>query len=411
VRERLLAALQGVGVGHDDSADVALQKQLLVTISVQLAVLAFLWGLVYLAFGEPLAGAIPLGYSLLSFASLALFLATGRFGPYRATQLGLILVLPFLLQLSLGGFVPGSAVIVWAFCAPIGALLVSTRQVATTLLVVFGVLVLLAELLQPWLDPSNSLPAWLIATFFALNLVGTAVVTYLAMVYFIGQKDRAYALLSAERARSERLLLNVLPAPVADRLKHHDGVIADRFEAVSVLFADIVGFTPLSAGMSADELVALLDRLFSRLDEMTQRRGLEKIRTIGDAYMVAAGIPVPRPDHAAVLVDLGLEMNRAVDDITGREGLPLRLRIGVNSGPAVAGVIGRIKFQYDLWGDTVNMASRMESHGVPGRLQITESTLRLVEADYLCEPRGLVDVKGKGPVPTWLVVGPRSGLR
>jgi guanylate cyclase len=408
VRTRLLAALEKAGVGDDDAPDVALQKQLLVTICAQLAVLAFVWGLVYIAFGEPLAGAIPFGYSLLSFASLAVFVATGRFGPYRATQLGLILVLPFLLQLALGGFVPGSAVIVWAFCAPIGALLVSSRRVASFLLVVFALLVVLAELLQPWIDTGNDLPAWLVATFFVLNLVGTAVVTYLAMVYFIWQKDRAYTLLVAERARSERLLLNVLPAPIADRLKRHDEVIADRFDEVSVLFADIVGFTPLSAGMSADELVDLLNRIFSRLDEMTQRRGLEKIRTIGDAYMVAAGIPVPRPDHAAVLVDLGLQMHRAIGEITGRDGRPLTLRVGINSGPAVAGIIGRTKFQYDLWGDTVNTASRMESHGVPGRVQITQSTLRLVEPYFVCEPRGLVDVKGMGPVPTWLVVGQRS---
>jgi guanylate cyclase len=408
MRGRVLAALRGLGVGAGDGPDAALRKQLLVVISVQLAALAFVWGLVYIAFGERLAGAIPLGYSLLSVASLGLFVGTGRFGPYRATQLALILVLPFLLQLALGGFVLGSAVIVWAFCAPIGALLVSTRRVATSLLVVFAGLVVLAELVQPLLDTSNDLPDRLIATFFVLNLVGTAVVTFLAMVYFIGQKDRAYTLLAAERARSERLLLNVLPAPIAERLKLRDEVIADRFDAVSVLFADIVGFTPLSSAMGADELVALLNRIFSRFDDMTQRRGLEKIRTIGDAYMVAAGIPVPRPDHAHVLVDLGLQMHHVIAQETSHDVPALRLRVGINSGPAVAGVIGRTKFQYDLWGDTVNTASRMESHGVPGRVQITQSTWQLVEPDYVCEPRGLLEVKGKGPVPAWLVVARRS---
>ena len=341
----------------------------------------------------------------MSLVGLATVRWTGRFGLFRGIQLGMWLVLPFLLQIELGGFVPGSAVSVWAFCAPISALLVASRRTASTLMVIFALLVVAAVLVQPLAGRDNALPAWLVAAFIGLNLVGTAVVTYRAMVFFIVQKDRAYALLGSERARSERLLLNVLPAPIADRLKQHEAVIADRFDAVSVLFADIVGFTPLSVGMSADELVVMLDGLFARLDEMTQRRGLEKIRTIGDAYMVAAGVPSPRVDHAPVLVDLGLEMLQAAR--SGSAGHPLQLRVGISSGPAVAGVIGRTKFQYDIWGDTVNTASRMESHGVPGRIHVSEATRLLIEDAYTCEARGIIDVKGKGPMPTYLVVGPR----
>ena len=389
----------------NDPPEVALQRQLLVTITVLIAPLAFLWGALYVAFGEPRAGLIPWVYSLLSLAGLAAVRWTGRFGGFRAMQLGMWLVLPFLLQTELGGFIPGSAVSVWAFCAPISALLVASRRTASALLVCFALLIIVAELVQPLVGTSNALPAWLVAALFGLNIVGTAVVTYRAMVFFIGQKDRAYALLGSERARSERLLLNVLPAPIAERLKQREAVIADRYEAVSVLFADIVGFTPLSASMSADELVAMLDGLFARLDEMTQRRGLEKIRTIGDAYMVAAGVPTPRVDHATVLVDLGLEMLQAAEHGSG--GRPLQLRVGISSGPAVAGVIGRTKFQYDIWGDTVNTASRMESHGVPGRIHVSEATRLLIEDRYVCEPRGIIDVKGKGPMPTYLVVDPR----
>ena len=402
---RLLGAVRHAGAEAGDPPEVALQKQLLVTITLLILPAAFLWGLVYMAFGEPRAGLIPWGYGLVSLVGLATVRWTGRFGPFRAVQLGMWLVLPFLLQIELGGFVPGSAVSVWAFCAPISALLVASRRTASMLLVIFALLVVAAELVQPLAATSNALPEWLVAALFGLNLVGTAVVTYRAMVFFIDQKDLAYALLGSERARSERLLLNVLPAPIADRLKQQEPVIADRFDAVSVLFADIVGFTPLSAGMSADELVAMLDGLFARLDEMTQRRGLEKIRTIGDAYMVAAGVPSPRADHAAVLVDLGLEMLQAAHDGSG--GPPLQLRVGISSGPAVAGVIGRTKFQYDIWGDTVNTASRMESHGVPGRIHVSESTRVLIEDAYVCEARGTIDVKGKGPMATYLVVGPR----
>jgi adenylate cyclase len=402
---RLRDAVQAADAGAGDPPEVALQKQLLVTITLLIFPAAFVWGFVYLAFGEPRAGLIPWGYGLVSVVGLATARWTGHFGPFRALQLGMWLVLPFLLQVELGGFVPGSAVSVWAFCAPISALLVASRRTASALMVIFALLVVAAVLVQPLAATDNALPAWLVTALFGLNLVGTAVVTYRAMVFFIEQKDHAYALLGSERARSERLLLNVLPAPIADRLKRQEPVIADRFDAVSVLFADIVGFTPLSVGMSAEELVAMLDGLFARLDEMTQRRGLEKIRTIGDAYMVAAGVPSPRDDHAPVLVDLGLDMLRAAGD--GSAGHPLQLRVGISSGPAVAGVIGRTKFQYDIWGDTVNTASRMESHGVPGRIHVSESTRLLIEDAYVCEARGVIDVKGKGPMRTYLVVGPR----
>ena len=403
---RLLGAVHRVDAEASDPPEVTLQKQLLVTITLLIFPAAFLWGLVYMAFGEPRAGLIPWGYGLVSLVGLAMARWTGRYGLFRAIQLGMWLVLPFLLQIELGGFVPGSAVSVWAFCAPISALLVASRRTASTLMVIFALLVVAAVFVQPLAATSNALPAWLVAALFGLNLVGTAVVTYRAMVFFIRQKDQAYAQLGSERARSERLLLNVLPASIAERLKQQEAVIADRFDAVSVLFADIVGFTPLSAGMSADELVAMLDGLFGRLDEMTQRRGLEKIRTIGDAYMVAAGVPTPRADHAPVLVDLGLEMLQAAQNGSG--GHPVQLRVGISSGPAVAGVIGRTKFQYDLWGDTVNTASRMESHGEPGRIHVSESTRLLVEDTYLCEARGIIDVKGKGPMPTYFVVGPRA---
>ena len=406
---RLLGPVHRADTEVGDPPEDALQKQLLVTITLLIFPAAFLWGMVYMAFGEPLAGLIPWGYGLVSLAGLATARWTGRFGPFRAIQLGMWLLLPFLLQIVLGGFVPGSAVSVWAFCAPISALLVASRRTASRLMVIFALLVVAAVFVQPLAGTSNALPAWLVAALFGLNLVGTAVVTYRAMVFFIVQKDHAYALLASERARSERLLLNVLPAPIADRLKKQEAVIADRFDAVSVLFADIVGFTPLSVGMSADELVVMLDGLFARLDEMTQRRGLEKIRTIGDAYMVAAGVPNPRVDHAPVLVDLGLDMLQAARD--GSSGHPLQLRVGISSGPAVAGVIGRTKFQYDIWGDTVNTASRMESHGVPGRIHVSESTRLLIEDAYICEARGIIDVKGKGPMPTYLVVGPRDDDR
>ena len=401
-----MGALTGIGDVVTDptlAPEVNLRRRVLAGISLQSAVAAIGWGALYVAFGEPIAGLIPWTYAAVSFASLAF--ARTRYAWYVRTQLALILVLPFLLQLVLGGFVPGSAVVVWAFLSPLGALLVSTPRVARGLLVGFLALVVLAALLEAVAGHNNDLPGVLVASLFVLNLSGTATVTYLAMLFFIKQRDRATAQLAEERARSERLLLNVLPAPIAGRLKSSGELIADRHVAVTVLFADIVGFTPLSAELEPEDLVALLDEVVSRFDALTEARGLEKIRTIGDAYMVAAGVPDARADHALAAVDLALAMRSHVAQ--RRPGWrDLVLRVGIASGPAVAGIIGHLKFQYDIWGDTVTTASRMESDGLPGEIQVTEATYELVRDRYECVARPTVEVKGKGVMRTWLVVGP-----
>jgi class 3 adenylate cyclase/HAMP domain-containing protein len=213
--------------------------------------------------------------------------------------------------------------------------------------------------------------------------------------------------LVAEKATSERLLLNVLPGPIAERLKHDEGVIVDRFDAVTVLFADLVGFTTLSQRTSPEALVTMLDELFTRFDRLAERHRLEKIKTIGDCYMAVAGIPAELPDHARVMARMALDMLAAVQDYAAASGLALQIRIGVHSGSVVAGVIGRKKFIYDLWGDTVNTASRMESHGVPGRVHVTEATAALLGDEFELEPRGAIEIKGKGPMTTYLLVGRR----
>ena len=208
--------------------------------------------------------------------------------------------------------------------------------------------------------------------------------------------------LAAERVRSEALLLNVLPASIAKRLLAGEKPIADRFDDVTVLFSDIVGFTSVSEKTPPAELVAILDDLFSAFDVEIRRLGLEKIKTIGDAYMVAGGIPTPRPDHVEAIVELALAMTRVMDERTDRYGLSVRL--GVHTGPVVAGVIGNHKFSYDLWGDTVNTASRMESHGVPGRVHVSAAVEeRLRGGRFTFESRGTIDIKGKGPMATFLL--------
>jgi adenylate cyclase len=213
--------------------------------------------------------------------------------------------------------------------------------------------------------------------------------------------------LRAEQAKTERLLLNVLPKPIADRLKEDERSVADAFSDVTILFADIVGFTELSAHTAPDRLVAFLNDVFSAFDELAERLGLEKIKTIGDAYMVAGGVPNVRGDHARAVAEMALGMRDLAAGITRPDGLPLQIRIGLNSGPVVAGVIGRKKFIYDLWGDAVNTASRMESHSVPSSIHVAPATFQLLKDDYRFEARGVIEVKGKGAMETYFLHGRR----
>jgi class 3 adenylate cyclase len=225
-----------------------------------------------------------------------------------------------------------------------------------------------------------------------------------AAVLLFAEAARSRRLLQAEQQRSEQLLLNILPAPVADRLKQGEQVIADRFPEVTVLFADLVDFTASSDRSSPERVVRVLADLFTALDRLAERHGLEKIKTIGDAYMVVGGLPVPRADHAEAVADMALALREEVPRHVDADGQPLAVRIGIDTGPVVAGVIGRRKFSYDLWGDTVNTASRMESRGVAGCIQVTERAYRRLRDRYRFERRGPVQVKGKGELVTWFLV-------
>lgn len=395
--------LESIGGRPEDSPELRTQKRVLVVVSAVVAFLAIFWSALYLAYGERVAALIPFIYSVTATASLTIFARTYRYKFFRFSQLALIALLPFLLQLALGGFVNGSIVILWALLAPIGALAVSGRTHALRWMIVYAVLVAAAQLIQPSLAIDNRLPDEVIAAFFVLNLIAPAGVVFFAMHYFVGQKDAVLEQLDIESAKSERLLLNVLPRDIADELKETGHTKAQYFPSVTVLFADIVGFTTMSEKMEPGDMVSLLNGAFTYFDSLTARYGLEKIRTMGDSYMVASGVPAKRDDHARAMADMALEMLTSPLTHAG----PLEFRIGMSSGPAVAGVIGTSKFQYDVWGDTVNTASRMESQGIPGRIQISPSAFRLLESDYVCEPRGELDIKGKGAMQTWFLVGPK----
>jgi guanylate cyclase len=215
-------------------------------------------------------------------------------------------------------------------------------------------------------------------------------------------------LLRQEQDRSESLLLNVLPQQVAERLKGGSQIIADHYDSASILFADLVGFAPLTSELTPREMVELLNEIFSRFDSLVEEFGVEKIRTIGDNYMVASGLPRPRPDHAKALAALALAMNGYLATRPKIGGRRLSFRIGINSGPVIAGIIGVRKFHYDVWGDSVNIASRMESQGTPGKIQVTRGTYELIKDEFICEPHGSIEVKGRGPMETWFLEGRKS---
>jgi len=296
-----LKSIERIGEDPDDPLELRSQKRVLVVVSVVVAILAIGWGSVYLAFGEPLAAAIPWTYTGAVAVSLVVFALSGGYAIFRFTQLLLMLLLPFLLQVALGGFVNASAVIIWSLLAPLGALAMSGRREALPWFIAYANLVVIAQLLQPSLRIDSNLPVPLIAGFFVANIVAATGVAFFALNYFVGQKDEILRLLDIERGKSERLLLNVLPREIAERLKESDGTIATRYPSVTVLFTDVVGFTPLSEELEAEEVVDVLNDVFSYFDSLVDVYGLEKIRTAGDSYMVAAGVPTPRDDHAQVL--------------------------------------------------------------------------------------------------------------
>lgn len=222
------------------------------------------------------------------------------------------------------------------------------------------------------------------------------------------QEQNYLRLIQAEQEKSERLLLNILPRPIAERLKQGQVTIADNFAEVTVLFADLVDFTKLSARISPRELVSLLNEIFSTFDQLAEQHGLEKIKTVGDAYLVVGGLPTPRADHAAAIAEMALDMQQAVAHLSAQLEESFSIRIGINTGPVVAGVIGAKKFSYDLWGDTVNLASRMESHGLPGQIQVAPAAYEHLQDKYEFEERGCIPVKGKGEMRTYLLTGRKA---
>jgi adenylate cyclase len=402
-----VARLARIGEDPRDDGDLRQKKSLLVLIVALILPVSVVWGILYIGFGS-WAGITALIYFAVSLGSLVVFARTGRFRLLLVTQCLDIILSPTAGQMFVGGFLPSGGVALWGILAPLGALVFLEVRSAIRWFVAFVLVFLLTGVAGELFFPNADFPTWFPSTMLALNIVGAGAIAFTLLASFAKQRNEALAALRAEQERAELLLMNILPHSIADRLKSAHQTIADHFDAASILFADVVDFTPFAQRLSPAAVVGILDGLFSHFDTLVERHGLEKIKTIGDAYMAAAGVPDPSPDHARRAALLALDMREAIATSAVGGGSGLELRIGINSGPLIAGVIGSKRFLYDLWGDAVNTASRMESQGTSGEIQITRATYELLKDEFVCRPRGSIEVKGKGQMETWYLLGPRS---
>ena len=401
--ERLSASLyEPEGGPYDPPETKALMTQMVATMLIGVPLL-LAWAFVYRYFSETGASIGFAGYAIFNIVLLALMsMRRMRATWVRSLYLSVHLAANFFIVLSLGGIANSTGVVFFALIAPFSMITQPARQFLTWFSATIGLTILVVAL-QPLLRSSNNVPFGVSTIFWGINLVNFSVILYWNLKALIHQRDIALEMLQAEQLKSETLLLNILPPEIARALKNESRTIAEHIDQASVLFADVVNFTPMSASMTPTELVGLLNEVYSHFDTLVEKYNLEKIKTIGDCYMVAAGVPRRRVDHATVITQLALDIR---DYVSQHEvhGHQLKFRIGINSGSVVAGVIGKKKFAYDLWGDTVNTASRMESQGSGGCIQITEDTYKLVKDDFKCESHGNVNVKGKGEIRAWYVL-------
>jgi adenylate cyclase len=383
-----------IGAEPADDPDLVVRKRTAMGTLLALIVVGFVYVIIGLATSRPLVIVFAVLQMSAQVVNLAYFSRAKRLEPVVWT----LIVVGFLVILSgvltLGGLNGSAANVVWGIIAPLGAILLVSARAGLPVYVGLVAVVLAGVLLDPVIPKDQALPHGQAVVAIAVNVLGAAAVALGLVRYIDGQR-------LAARRESDALLRNVLPESIADRLKSGERVIADHFNEASVLFADVVDFTPFAEARSPQETVAVLNDLFTEFDRLADKFGLEKIKTIGDAYMVVAGVPEHRDDHAAVLVEMALAMHRHVEAHEPVFGRQLEIRTGIASGPVVAGVIGQRKFSYDLWGDTVNTAARMESSGLPDCIQVTDETCRLLAGRYPFERRDGVEIKGKGIMTTW----------
>ncbi|HMK27916.1 MAG TPA: adenylate/guanylate cyclase domain-containing protein [Chitinophagaceae bacterium] len=396
---------------NEDQDNIIKQKTFLLMVPL-FAIAGFLWGGMYYYFQARAAAFIPIGYGLIAIISLLIYRRRKNFKTFRTTQLILILLLPCLLHLSLGDFVSSSAVVLWGTLCPLGALAFHNTKAAGYWFALYTIMLITVFLLQGRVFHAVSqLPPGLINILFALNIAAVTFLTFIVLRYFVNQNqivklklDQEQKLLKIEREKSEKLLLNILPAPVAMRLKEGEQIIADEYTESAIMFADIVGFTNVSRDISPALLVENLNKIFTHFDKLAEEYGLEKIKTIGDSYMVASGLSGHKNDHLSNIADLALAIVSTIKEFSLDGQTKCEIRIGIHMGPIIAGVIGSKKFSYDIWGDAVNTASRMEKFGEAGKIQISQEFYDQIKDDYECQYRGKTDIKGKGEMELYFLL-------
>lgn len=417
VQPGFLTRLKQAGITDSDDDRERLNKTLLVFATGLISVTSALWLIIYGAFGSSLSSTLPFIYQLLLTGNLVNYIRTGNFARFRTSQLALFLLAPFIMQWAIGDFINSSGVILWGLLGPFGAMVcLGTRESVGWFLAWVGLTLLsgLGDLIP--LGSALDIPMRTSIGFFALNFIAVASIIFILLRYSILEKEKVSARLAEahlelirEQNRSERLLLNILPAPVAARLKDvSDEVIADGFDYVSVMFVDIVSYTQVAAHLPPHDVFAILNRVFSAFDDLADKHGLEKIKTIGDAYMVAGGLNLNTTRHVHAMAELAIEMLELLRDDRAVNPAGLELHIGIATGPVIAGVLGRNKFVYDLWGDTVNIASRITEEAESGEILCDEETSRILGADFSFAPPIARTLRGRGETRLHKLLG-RNG--
>lgn len=396
------------------SQEEKLRSSLLILACAFMNFAVMFWLAIYWLMGQNYSSNVPLAYQAVSVSSLVYYLKSRNFEAFRFIQLGLFLFAPFVMQWSVGSSITSSGVTIWALLAPVGAVVVAGWRESIPWFVAYILLTVVSGFFDYFLGVGNTggLEMKTIGVFFALNFAAMSSILYFLVRYFVletekikDQLDQQHTLLLEEQKKSEHLLLNVLPTNIAKRLKNDQTLIADAHADVTVMFADISNFTQMTEQMAPKQMVSLLNTIFSWFDSMTDKYGLEKIKTIGDAYMVVGGLTRNRDDYVKNIIDMAVEMREFISlhpDLSRRN---MGIHIGIATGPAVAGVIGSKRFIYDVWGDTVNMASRLADEGKKGDIFTDKTTYNRLCTQYKFEGPLIAELKGKGEVPIYRLNG------
>jgi class 3 adenylate cyclase len=415
-----MAKLFDTKISEDNpySQEEKLHKDLLIFACAFMNLAVVLWLAIYWLMGLHFSANVPLIYQVISVASLVHYWKTRNFEIFRFIQLSLFLFVPFIMQWSIGSSITASGVMLWALLAPIGALVVSGWRDSVPWFIAYILMTVVSGFFDYYLGSGNEsgMSMRTIGFFFALNFGVMSSILYFLVRHFVLemdkikiQLDQQHQLLAEEQTKSERVLLNVLPSSIAQRLKNHQGLIADGYADVTVMFADLVNFTQLTESLSPEQMVGLLNTIFSGFDELCEKYAVEKIKTIGDAYMAVGGLNRERSDYTSDIANMALEMRQFMKSHPELSKYGLGIHTGIATGPVVAGVIGTKRFIYDLWGDTVNIASRLTDEATHDVIQVDKTTYNRIRHGYAFEPPASIHFKGKGEMVMYRLTARLSG--